>query len=652
MAALSEFLALHDNVRRSGDGFVMRCRAHEDRENSLSAKQADGKILAHCFAGCETESIVAAISWSLKDLFLEPKSNGARLVRRSRPSLHWEIKDTDGQVVAIHERVETPDGKTFVWRRPDGKAGLNGTPMSELPLYGSELASTWRVDEPIVVTEGEKAADAVRTAGLASVGTVCGSSSTPGDGALSALIGCDVVLWPDADDGGRAHMERVAQRLAPFVSSLRIVDWPDAPPKGDAANAFPPRIRELVTSAEPYGQAEPIDGSLAEALDAVLAHLRRFVSFSDPAQPIAVALWVAHTHVYDRGETSPILWIRSAAPQSGKTRLIETIEHLVQRPWKDMRPSEAVLYRRTHRDHPTLLLDEVDAVFKDKSNQFEGLRAFLNAGNRRGVTVSRWNQARNDLDSFEVFTPKAIAGLGSVPDTVATRAIPVVMQRRSKAERIERLRERKARELGAPLRDALAAHVRTIEALHLPDEALPDELGDRQQDSWEPLLAIADAAGGQWPEQARKAAIALHVGTDTTDEQDYGIRLLADTRVIFTTSTEPWLKTTNLIDELVKFDESPWGDLRGRALSSTYLAKLLRPFGIKPKHKRVGTETQRGYVVDDFADAWLRYLPTYPDLPGTPDTHGTQDRVPVPGVPSVPGTQGLIDTQLTTDVAR
>ena len=261
-------------------------------------------------------------------------------------------------------------------------------------------------------------------------------------------------------------------------------------------------------------------------------------------------------------------------------------------------------------------------------------------------------QARNDLDSFEVFTPKAVAGLGSVPDTVATRAIPIVMQRRSKVERIERLRERKARELGVPLRDALAAHVRTIEALHLPDEALPDELGDRQQDSWEPLLAIADAAGGAWPEQARKAAIALHVGTDTADEQDYGLRLLADTRVILTTLADAWLKSADLIDELVKIEESPWADIRGRAVSSTYLAKLLRPFGIKPKHKRVGTETQRGYVVDDFADVWLRYLPTYPDIRGTPDTHDTQVRVPVPGVPSVPGTEGSADSQLTIDVAR
>ena len=336
------------------------------------------------------------------------------------------------------------------------------------------------------------------------------------------------------------------------------------------------------------------------------------------------------------------------APESGKTRLLETIEALVPRPWVDIRPSEAVLYRRTHRDHPTVLLDEIDAVFKDKSNQFEGIRAFLNAGNRRGVTVSRWNQARNDLDSFEVYTPKAIAGLGSVPDTVATRAIPIVMQRRAKNEPIERLRARKARELGYPLRDALATHVRSLDSLNLPDEALPEQLGDRQQDSWEPLLAIADAAGGQWPAQARKAAIALHVGTDTAEEEDFGIRLLADTRVVFALVGDGWLKSADLIHELVKIEESPWGDIRDKPISTHYLAKLLRGFGIKPKHRRVGTETQRGYAAEQFAEVWLRYLPAYPDTSGTSGTSGTQVRVPVPVVPTVPVTGGSGE-QMTID---
>lgn len=613
MAALSEFLALHENVRRSGDGFVMRCRAHEDRENSLSAKHEDGKILVHCFAGCETESIVTAIGWTLKDLFLEPKASGVRLVRRPRSeTIRYEIKNPAGELVAIHERTPTANGKTYTWRRPDGSAGLNGTPLDKMPLYLSHHVTSWDIDAPVVVTEGEGAADAVVRAEVQAVGTVTGAAATPGDDALAVLTGYDVVLWPDADDAGRAHMQRIAELVRPRAARLRVVNWPDAPEKGDAADTTPERIRQLVQDAGPYDTPGAVAGSLADTLDAVLVHLRRFVSFSDPAQPIAITLWIAHTHAYERAEASPILWIRSVAPESGKTRLLETIEALVPRPWVDIRPSEAVLYRRTHRDHPTVLLDEIDAVFKDKSNQFEGLRAYLNAGNRRGVTVSRWNQARNDLDSFEVYTPKAIAGLGSVPDTVATRAIPIVMQRRTKSEPIERLRARKARELGHPLRDALAVHVRALESLNLPDEALPEALGDRQQDSWEPLLAIADAAGGEWPEQARRAAIALHVGTDAADEQDYGIRLLADTRAIFSQAPEGWLKSADLIAELVKIEESPWGDIRDKPISAHYLAKLLRGFGIQPKHRRIGTETQRGYSAEQFADAWLRYLPTSP----------------------------------------
>jgi len=644
MPALSEFLDVHENVRRSGDGFVMRCRAHEDRSNSLSAKQADGKILIHCFAGCETDAVVAAIGWTLKDLFLNPKPAGVRLVRHSRSSsTRYEIRAADGQLVAIHERIPTSDGKKYLWRRPDGSLGLGDQSVHGVPLYRSQDASNWNLDLPVVLTEGEPAADAVIAAGIQAVGTVCGAAAIPSLEALAILAGCDVVLWPDADDAGRAHMRRIATAVAGSAAGIRLVDWPDAPDKGDAADTTPELVRQLVATARPLSPTtdKPVPSSLAGVLDAIREHLCRFVSFSDPAQAVTITLWIAHAHGYDKADASPILWIRSVAPESGKTRLLETMEPLVPRPWSDIRPSEAVLYRRTHRDHPTVLLDEIDAVFKDRSTQFEGLRAYLNAGNRRGVTVSRWNTARNDLDSFEIYTPKAIAGLGSVPDTVATRAIPIVMRRRTKTERVERLRSRRARELGHPLRDALAAHVASLNTLTLPDDALPEELSDRQQDSWEPLLAIADAAGGAWPEQARLAAIGLHIGADVTDEQDYGIRLLADTRAVFTQSGDEWLKTSDLIHELANVEESPWGDIRDKPISAHYLAKLLRGFGIKPTHKRVGSDTQRGYGAHQFADAWLRYLPLSSGTSGTSGTSDTPNTDAGSHVPVVPVNGGM-----------
>ncbi len=644
MATLSEFLAVHDNVRRNGNGYLMRCKGHEDRQSSLSAKEADGKILVHCFAGCPAEQIVGAVGWELKDLFLESKmaDDGARVVRGRKPATvtRWEIRDGNGELKAIHERVDP--GKKIKWYRPDGSSGLNGMSSKSLPLYGSEQAAKWDLGAPVVVTEGEKAADALLAAGHQAVGTL-GVDVQPNNDALAVLSGHIVTLWPDADEVGREHMLKIAGDLRDVAAEVRMVQWLDAPAKGDAADASPEQIRELVSAATVYDAPGAEIGSLAAALDATLVHIERFVRFSDPAQAIAFTLWIAHTHAYERGETSPILWIRSAVPQSGKTRAFEVTEHLVPRPWIQIRPSEAVLYHHTDKVHPTVLLDEIDAVFKDKSNQFEGLRAYLNAGNRRGVKVPRWNQAANKMDEFSIFTPKAIAGLGSVPDTVASRAIPIVLRRRAKHEIIERLRVAKARALGEPLRLALSTYVRQIGDLTVDEHLLPEQLSDRQWDSWEPLLAIADAAGGAWPDQARKAAVALHVGTEGESEENYSLRLLGDTRVVFNESGEEWIKTADLITKLMKFEESPWADIRGKEISPHYLAKLLKEFGIRPKHSRLGKGTERGYAAEQFTDAWSRYLPDYPSATGTSGTSGTVSTHGVPDVPVVPLTQGYQD---------
>lgn len=123
----------------------------------------------------------------------------------------WNIRDAAGTVVAVHERLEEPGGgKRFLWRDAAGQMGLGGRSVTELPLYGSERLPD---DELVVVCEGEKAADAVFRAGFASAGTVTGAASAPGAAALAVLLGHPVVLWPDADAVGQAHMERAGLRL-------------------------------------------------------------------------------------------------------------------------------------------------------------------------------------------------------------------------------------------------------------------------------------------------------------------------------------------------------------------------------------------------------------------------------------------------------
>jgi hypothetical protein len=390
---------------------------------------------------------------------------------------------------------------------------------------------------------------------------------------------------------------------------------------------------------------------LAETLAATVAHLTRFVHFSRTEHADAVALWTAHTHAgLERLGQSPILALTSAVKQSGKTRVLDVIEFLVRAPWRITRPSESVLFRKIDADHPTVLLDEIDAIFGDKTGTTEGIRSLFNSGNRRGTKVPR-NVAQGKtfaLVEFDVFCPKATAGIGGLPDTILDRAIVIPMQRRTRGEPIEKLRERAARALGTPLRDALAYHVGRLEDLTVADAALPPELDDRAQDGWEPLIAIADAAGGDWPARARRAAVAIF-GSRSAADDNPGLRLLADCREVFEGTTEDFLPTAELRTALITLDQSAWADIRGREITPHYLGKLLRAFGIESKRSRpsgVGNPVH-GYFRAYFRDAWDRYASSSPesDTSGTSGTdRGLAARLEaglVPDVPLVPDRQGM-----------
>jgi len=117
----------------------------------------------------------------------------------------------------------------------------------------------------------------------------------------------------------------------------------------------------------------------------------------------------------------------------------------------------------------------------------------------------------------EVFTEElpaycavAIAGLGYLPDTILTRSVIVGMRRRAPGETVEPFRRRLEFEKGDWLRQRLAAWATSIfEEVRDTFPEMPDGIADRNADVWEALLSVADAAGGDWPERARVAAVAL-----------------------------------------------------------------------------------------------------------------------------------------------
>jgi hypothetical protein len=353
--------------------------------------------------------------------------------------------------------------------------------------------------------------------------------------------------------------------------------------------------------------------SPAQLLDDVSAFIRRFVHLV-PEQATVVTLWSVHTHGLKHAITTPYLSITSAEKRSGKTRLLEVLELLVARPWLTGRVTAASLIRKIDRDHPTLLLDESDAAFNGDKQYAETLRGVLNSGHRRGGSASCCvGQGSNiAVKDFQTFGAKAIAGIGKLPDTVADRSFHIRLKRKGPREKVDRFRPR----LVKPQADALKKSLETWagQLKDLPDPSLPDALTDRQQDGAEPLLAIADAVGGDWPQRARQALLKI-CGEQAADDQSNTVLLLSDIRDIFRAGELDRIFSKGLIDQLVQLETSPWAEWKhGKPLSQIGLSRLLKGFDIGPNTVRIDENTAKGYSREQFTDVFERYLPPYREI--------------------------------------
>jgi Protein of unknown function (DUF3631)/Bifunctional DNA primase/polymerase, N-terminal/Primase C terminal 1 (PriCT-1) len=374
-------------------------------------------------------------------------------------------------------------------------------------------------------------------------------------------------------------------------------------------------VQEIARSVSRYTPA-PKPRNCEQETAALLADarhfIRRFLVISD-AQAVALSLFILYTYAAEQFECAPYLQITSAEKRSGKSRLLEVLALLVNRPWQTSRTSAAALVRKLHESHPTLLLDESDAAFGGDKEYSEALRGVLNAGHRKGGKVSLCLGKASDIKviDFDVFGPKVIAGIGSLPDTVADRAIPIQLHRKRPGENVERFRLRLITQAACDLTGRLArwATKDRLEILRSAWPELPESLSDRQQDVGEPLLAVADLAGSESGKVGRAVLTELFGSTAAVDES-LGARLLSDIRVAF--DGRDRLSSKELVATLVEMDGSPWPELNhGREITPNKVARLLRKFDITPRTIREAENTFKGYLRECFEDAWTRYL--HPD---------------------------------------
>jgi len=426
-----------------------------------------------------------------------------------------------------------------------------------------------------------------------------GESPTAADGRIAGLA----VLGPVEYDKVR---QQEAQTLGIRVSTL---DGEVAKLRSNGNDADIQGKALFLKDPEPW--PDPVDG------DALLVELVAFYGASltlPPGAELVLPLWTLFAHAHDAFQVSPNLAFTSPVPGCGKSWSLVLLGAVTPRPLPSANVTTAAVYRTIEKyGGPTFLLDEADTYIKDRDE----LRGVLNSGwLRPQAYIVRCDGDDHEPRLFSTWGPKAIASIGKLPSTLSDRCLEIPMDKQTPAE--EKARQgRKASLEGLrafePLRRKCWRWAQDHrEALRkAPRPGMPPGIANRRADNCRPLLAIADAIGGEWTFLARGALLELF-GIAGGHEQEIKLQLLTDISVIFRTAGAEALPTKDLLAQLVEIEDSPWGEWgkSGKPLSAHGLAQLLKGFRIYHTKVRIGRETPWSYERKSFEEAFARYLST------------------------------------------
>ncbi len=365
--------------------------------------------------------------------------------------------------------------------------------------------------------------------------------------------------------------------------------------KGNEEDTRTPFIADI----EPWPESIEGEALLDEITDAIL----RFVVMPRHAAE-ATALWVVHTHCHDAAMVSPIIAIESPERGCGKTTLLSVLQSLVPRALPTSNITAAALFRAVERWEPTLLIDEGDSFIRGNDD----LRGILNSGHSRtSAYVIRTTGDDYEPERFRTWAPKAIALIGTLPDTLQDRSIVIELQRKTAEEHVQRFRLDRTKVIESIARKTARWAEDNIEELLTSDPKVPQGLFNRVADNWRPLIAIADLAGGEWPQRARNTALSCLDGGSVTSP---GVTLLEDIHGIFKETEEDRITSHDLVGRLVAMEDRPWPEWRrGAAITAAGVARLLKPFSLTPATIRTAMDkTAKGYLKDSFSNAFSRYL--------------------------------------------
>lgn len=363
-------------------------------------------------------------------------------------------------------------------------------------------------------------------------------------------------------------------------------------------------------SPEPW--PHPVDGATLLA-DLIAGVLRYVVMEAGSAE--AIAMWVLHAHCLNAFPISPKLAITSPEKRCGKTTCLDVVAALVPRPLRTVNTTGPAIFRTIEAMQPTLLMDEADTFLTDNDD----LRGILNSGHRRSSAwVIRLVGDDHEPRQFSTWAATVIAMIGRLPDTLEDRSIPVVLRRKLPAEVVAVLRADRTPDLDILARKAARWAADNFDRLAEADPIIPAGIHNRSADNWRPLLAVADAAGGEWPVRARRVAEGI-AEAGNEGEQSAKVMLLDDIRAAFEDMGRDRLSSADLVSALVAMEGRPWCEWKhGKPITQNSLARQLQPFNLVPGNLRVHGQVMKGYRLEQFRDAFARYIPIPPAGTATP----------------------------------
>jgi putative DNA primase/helicase len=420
-----------------------------------------------------------------------------------------------------------------------------------------------------------------------------GAKKGNGDAKVDAEITRLAALNPVQYEQERKAAAEKLNLRASILDKLVKAERPDDDNKQGGAISFP----------EPEPWPEPINGALL--LDDISNAICGYVVMSSAARD-TTALWSLHTYQLDQSLVTPRLAITSPEKRCGKTTLLDVLSRLVLKPLPTANVTPAAIFRVVEGHRPSLLIDEADTFLKGK-NASDELRGVVNSGHRKGGSVLRTVGDDHEPRSFSTYAACAIALIGRLPETLHDRSVIVSLKRRLPTEEIASFRPDRAGHLDELARKAARWAADNAERIGDADPEMPAGVFNREADNWRPLLAIADAAGDDWPERARDALQAAHTADD--DESRLAM-LLADIKAEFAARNTDQLSSASLVAALVEIEGRPWAEYgkKGKPLTPNQLARALKPLGIAPENIRVGDKVPKGYLLARFEEAFARYL--------------------------------------------